>query len=84
MVLNQPLPEGFQAENLHAQDGSPVQVVAPKVEILDPTLISAMKQYPANAVNGQVTVRKVPTDHGVEERPDPSFLVVIPHDDAGQ
>jgi hypothetical protein len=84
MVFNQPLPDGFPTENLHTADGGDVQVVAPKVEILDPTLLTAMKNYPNNAVNGALRMHKVQTDSGPQEVADPSFLVVIPHDDQNQ
>jgi hypothetical protein len=84
LVMNRPLPAGFQTDNLHTPEGGDVEVVAPKAEIVDPTLIDMMKQYPENAVNGQVMMRKVPTDQGEKMVPDPSFLVVIPHDDDGQ
>jgi hypothetical protein len=80
VVLSQPLPPNLSADNLRTRDGRPTKVFVPRVEVQDVTLLAAMKQYPANAVNGQVTLRKVPSDQGPIERPDPSFLVVIPHD----
>lgn len=81
MVLPKPLPPGMATDNLVMPDGSRVKVMAPKLEIQDPTLIEAMKQYPANVVNGQEIMHRVMTSQGEIQVPDPSFLVVIPHDD---
>jgi hypothetical protein len=55
-----------------------MQVLAPKVEILDPTLKAAMDQYPTHAVNGMVYSKTV---NGVQQ-PDPSLLVLIPQSQA--
>jgi hypothetical protein len=86
VVLDRPLPEGYKSDNLHTADGRSAKVLVPRVEVVDPTLKAAMLQYRENAVNGEVHMRQVPTDKGTETRPDPSFLVQIPHDDvpAGQ
>jgi hypothetical protein len=81
MVLPKPLPPGMATDNIVMPDGSRVKVMAPKLEIADPTLLAAMKQYPANVVNGQEIMHHVKTNQGEADLPDPSFLVVIPHDD---
>jgi hypothetical protein len=82
VVPSQPLPPGASTDNLHMPDGRPIEVAAPKAEVVDPNLIATMRQYPENAVNGQVTMHRVMTPTGEKEIPDPSFLVVIPHDQA--
>jgi hypothetical protein len=79
LVLPAPLPPGYKDEI--TVNGKAVKVMVPRVQVLDPTLLAAMKEYPANAVNGEVTMHKVQTDHGIVDEPDPSFLVEIPHDD---
>lgn len=60
--------------------GETAKVYAPRIQIDDPTLMAAMKQYPYHAVNGvlhaQVVVDpKTGERHSVNDR---SFLVVIP------
>jgi len=80
VVTNQPLPPGANTDNLQTPDGRPIEVVSPKVEIVDPTLLATMRQYPENAVNGEVRMHRVMTPTGEQEVPDPSFLVVVPHD----
>jgi hypothetical protein len=77
VVLNQPLPPGYDTSNLFTKDGRRAKVFMPKIEVQDPTLLATMRQYPANAVNGQVFLHRVQTEHGVAELPDPSFLVLI-------
>jgi hypothetical protein len=81
VVLPQPLPSGYRTDVNKA--GQPIKVLVPKIEIVDPTLLKAMHDYPANVVNGEEIMHKVQSDHGIVEVPDPSFLVQIPHDDAG-
>jgi hypothetical protein len=78
VVTNEPLPKNFDAQHAFSKDGRPVKVYAPNPEIADPNLLATMKKYPANAVNGQLIMRNVKTTAGIEQRPDPSFLVVIP------
>jgi hypothetical protein len=80
MVLPQELPPGTRTDNIVTADGQPVEVVVPRVEPVDPTMIQDMKDYPTNAVNGEVIWHKVKTRDGGEiSVPEPSFLVVIPH-----
>ena len=52
-----PLPPGTEIKN---RNGDPVHAVAPVFEPLDPSLIATMAKYPTRAVNGMVTVTKVP------------------------
>jgi hypothetical protein len=83
VVLNQPLPPGYKTDNLFTKDGHRAKVFVPRLDVQDPTLLTLMKQYPANVVNGQEIVHRVQTDKGLVDVPDPSFLVRIQQDDNG-
>lgn len=76
------LPPGMTAPGNTAIDekGRRLQVVAPKLEVVDPTLLAAMKQYPEHAVNGMVNTRKAkdPATGALLDAPDPSYLIEIP------
>ncbi|HZL34513.1 MAG TPA: hypothetical protein VFC78_04325 [Tepidisphaeraceae bacterium] len=63
--------------NLYDRDGKRVLVEAPKVEILDPTLRKAAKDYPYHALNGTFHFRMVKG----QQIWDQSFFVQIPHAD---
>lgn len=78
LVLPAPLAGGnFDIRN---RDGQRVRAVAPRTEIVDPTLLAAVKQYPTHAVNQQVMVKKVtdPVTGKEVEQESPSFLVRVP------
>ena len=80
MILSDPLEAGKRTDNIYTADGKHVKVLMPRVEPRDPTLLEAMRDYPYNAVNGDVIYHDVKTKTGeVVKQPDPSFLVVIPH-----
>jgi len=81
MVFSQPLPSGFPTD-LKDEDGNRVRALAPRMEPLDPSLIEAMQKYPTHAINGDLHVSKIkdPLTQQIEEQPDPSFLVLIPHE----
>jgi hypothetical protein len=66
--VNQLLPDSAK-RNLRVMEG--------KVEIVDPTLLATMKQYPTHVVNGMTMVKRVEG----KEIPDPSLVVKIPHQD---
>ncbi len=55
-------------------EGKRMLPMTSEVEIVDPTLIATMRQYPEHSVNGVVRVQKGKTI----ERRDPSFLVRVP------
>jgi hypothetical protein len=78
MVLPGPLPSGADPNSVKDPNGNPAKVVIPRVQVVDPTMITAMKQYPNNVVNGEVMVRHVHTKTGMADVADPSFLVVVP------
>jgi hypothetical protein len=75
IVANQEIPDGA-IPNLHDANGNPIPVIAPKLEIEDPTLAKAIHDFPENAVNGYVMTQK---DKNGNPFPAPSFLVEIPH-----
>lgn len=77
IVVNDVVPPGF-LDNAHDPEGHPVQVFAPKLEIIDPTLKAAIAKYPEHAVNGYVYEHQ---DASGKPIPTPSFLVQIPHRD---
>lgn len=62
-----------------AADGSPIEIVQSKAEILDPSLLEMIKRFPTQSINGY-EARKVrnPRTGEVREVRDPSILVVIP------
>ena len=72
MVFADVLPPNMPTEIY--RDGRKVQVEAPKVEILDPTLKATFKEFPVHAVNGEVRGRA----EGTGIIPDPSYLVQVP------
>lgn len=69
------LPPGVDP-HVYDKDGRPMLMLAPKLEIVDESMKSAMKQYPNHAVNGEIHGKIVKG----QTIPDPSFLVQIPHD----
>ncbi|HEY2589660.1 MAG TPA: hypothetical protein VGI81_28200 [Tepidisphaeraceae bacterium] len=77
LVFNDTVPN-LAARVLEPGTGKPMAVQAPKLDILDPDMKKKVKEYPYHAVNYEY--------HGVsnsgETYPDPSVLVVIPHDAA--
>jgi len=80
VVLPAPLPPEYKTHDLMV-NGKPAKVMVPRVEIQDPTMIAVLKQYPENALNGEVHMKRVETDKGIQIFPEPSFLVQIPRPD---
>lgn len=62
------------------RQGRNVQVVVPKVKVVDQTLIDTMRAYPEHAVDYQVEMYDAtnPVTKKVEKRPKPSLLVRVP------
>jgi hypothetical protein len=81
LVLPQPLEENFQIRN---REGERVKAVAPRTEVVDPSLLAAIEQYPTHAVNGEVRTHVVedPATGKQQTMEDPSFLVVVPRPSA--
>jgi hypothetical protein len=82
MVSNVPLPDRYRNARIRTNDGQRLVSFAQRVEIADPSLDATFKQYPQHAVNYEFHSRKVKGEDGkVVDVADPSFLVVIPHEE---
>lgn len=79
MVLPPGLPEDF-ASKISLPDQQQATRVMPKVEVVDPSLLATMKQYPNHAVNAELKMHKVRNAKtgAIEEVPEPSLIVAIP------
>lgn len=78
LVLPFPVPG---LPKLYDHNGKPVKVMAPEADVVDPSLLQAMKQYPDMAVNGEVrmSVLRDPVTGKTTQVPEPSYLVPVPH-----
>jgi hypothetical protein len=67
-------------QKLRLPDDEQATRVAPKIEIVDPSLLATFHQYPEHAVNGEVNQVKIrnPKTGQIEWMPEPSLLVTIP------
>jgi len=79
LVLDHAMP-GLPSE-IEDREGNTVRTIAPQIEVLDPTLLAVMKQYPYHYLNGAQMMRKIqdPSTGVQREVYDPSFIVQIPH-----
>lgn len=79
LILDHAMP-GLPTE-IEDKEGNAVRTIAPKIEVLDPTLLAVMKQYPYHYLNGAQMMRKIqdPATGVQREVYDPSFIVQIPH-----
>ncbi len=78
-----------QLDNVRDEEGNPLKVVQPKIDLTDPTMLAAMKAYPAHDVNNRHREGKQVDSfgrpmkdaqgHDIMAPVDRSFLVVIPH-----
>ncbi|WP_428940859.1 hypothetical protein [Fontivita pretiosa] len=75
MVLSAGLPREFARAAAALAGKQNIEVLEPRVEIVDPSMRATIQQYPTHAINGLVHTRMI---NGVSQ-PDPSFLVVIPN-----
>lgn len=77
------LPESMTRGLVDKETHKQVHVLEQKVEVLDPTLMAAMRKYPTYSLNGVEDVIQVtdPKTHQVISQPKPSFIVEIPHTD---
>ena len=71
------LPEGRNVTNR----GENVDIVKPKVDVLDQRLLALMREYPNHADNG-VIGKRVRVQGQWKEVYQPSFLVIVPGNDA--
>lgn len=62
------------------RDGKPIEVVVPKVEILDQSLLATLRAYPEHHVDGIVEMERVvdPANKAEVRKPKHSLLVRIP------
>ncbi len=81
-VVGDVLPQGARPPE-RDRDGNKLVTMAPKLEIVDPTLDAAIHKWPEHAVNYEVT--EITSPKSGEKFRSPSFLVQIPHPElAGQ
>ena len=74
IVLSDKAPTGI--DPIAYKEGRRALIVAPRLDIVDESLKAAIAQYPYHAVNGEYR-GKVANGQTI---PDPSFLVIVPHD----
>jgi hypothetical protein len=83
LVTNMPLPYKLRPNQSTDRDGQRLEILSQRVEVVDPTLLAAMREYPYHLVNGSATKRMA---RGVDGKPkqviSPSFLVVIPRNES--
>jgi hypothetical protein len=84
LVTNMPLSYKLRPNQSTDREGNRLEFRSQRVEVQDPTLQSAMKEYPYHLVNGVATKRQGRTRDGqIKEVISPSFLVIIPREEAG-
>jgi hypothetical protein len=84
LVTNMPLSYKLRPNQSTDREGNRLEFRSQRVEIQDPTLLEMMKQYPDHYVNGTRTKRQGRTRDGqIKEVISPSFLVIIPREEAG-
>lgn len=78
ILFNEPMKE--TPHGLKAPDGTPIRVIAPKFEILDPSMKRAKETYPEHVIDGVagIRVRDPRTGQEIEKR-STSFFVVMPN-----
>ncbi|HET6252323.1 MAG TPA: hypothetical protein VFE47_31845 [Tepidisphaeraceae bacterium] len=76
-VPSEPLPLRL-TPLMRDRDGTELTTIAPRLEILDPTLAKAIADYPQHAINGEVMVKTLRSGQHLAS---PSFLVLVPHAD---
>ncbi len=80
LVVGDTLPP-LAANELHNSEGKRVTPIAPKLEVLDPHLAQAIREFPDHSINGMTYAKKARNGELIK---DPSFLVLVPHPDATQ
>jgi hypothetical protein len=84
LVTNMPLSYKLRPNQSTDRQGQRLEFRSQRVEIEDPTLLAAMKEYPYHLVNGVATKRQGRTRDGtVKDVISPSFLVIIPREETG-
>jgi hypothetical protein len=72
LVTAEPLPDGIVPRK---QNGEDIIAVAPKLEVMDPTMVQMIRKFPDHILNGYINYHKTRSGGKVK---DPTFLVVIP------
>jgi len=84
MVYGQPVAAGVVDKPITTPDGRPVKVIAPQLDITDPSMKAAVDQYKYTLVNGVRLGRwHTKMDGGKEFMPTPSFLIQVPQQAPG-
>jgi hypothetical protein len=82
LVSSDPLPAKYGRAKLRTDDGQRLVSYSQRIEIIDPSLLATMREYPYHSVNYKVFKREVKgADGKMHEVIDPSFLVVIKRED---
>ncbi len=81
LVLPTPI-AGMNNVEIRNREGQRVRALAPRTEIVDPSLLATMQKYPTHALNGAEVVQKAkdPASGEMKETKDSSLLVPIPHE----
>lgn len=81
LVLPQPI-AGMEHVEIRNREGQRVRALAPKTEIVDPSLTATLAKYPTHALNGAEVIQKAKDSvtGEMKETKDPSVVVPIPHD----
>lgn len=83
LVSNSNLPPGIKQRNLRDPQGNKVQALTQQIDVVDKSLLAAMKEYPHHLVNYEPVGKQVRgADNKTKIVPAPSFLVKIPHPEA--
>lgn len=84
LVTNTDLPPGVKRRDLRDPQGNKVQTLTEQVDVLDKSLLATMKEYPHQFLNYEPVARRVlGADNKTKIVPAPSFIVKIPHVEAG-
>jgi hypothetical protein len=70
------LPKGVT--EVRTPEGEKVKALAPKLEVLNPKMLAAMKQFPTHALNGYDIMREYGSGAKKQTLPDPSVIVLLP------
>jgi len=85
MVYTNPVPPSVTDKPITTPDGRPVKVIAPQLDITDPTLKAAIDKYQYTLVNGmRLGRRRMKVDGSTEIVYTPSFLIQVPHETPGE
>jgi len=85
IVYTNPVSDDVLGKTITTPDGQKPKVVAPQLDIVDPTLKKAIDTYPNTLVNGvKLGRRGMNPDGSPKVVYTPSFLIQVPHETAGE